>query len=333
MVSILRKTKEERGKRKYILILSCLILLPISYKLSNPEFLLLKPTKSEMMFPGQKNNTGVEAKNATVEGGLGSEQGTNVKLISLVFVTASSANHMLALLLDHLPSIEKWVLNTTTPTFLPTLEGESALTKADLSVRVIHYNLDPVEKRALKKNQANIQKLRNKFPYVELREFDYAAYPSYFNIEIASGEYAFKPVIVEQVARELQNMDADNSTFGTTPNKGYGSYAQSYLYWLDAGVKIEDGGRPFQEDFQIAKKQGIYTPSSPGPLKRYTVQGTADYLGLDHEIYVNPETRIGSGGIVLLDLKNQTIYDSVIKPWMTCARVKECIAPKGEKKI
>ena len=42
----------------------------------------------------------------------------NVKKISLVFVTASSANHMSALLLDNLPSIEKWVLNTTTPTFL-----------------------------------------------------------------------------------------------------------------------------------------------------------------------------------------------------------------------
>ena len=167
---------------------------------------------------------------------------------------------------------------------------------------------------------------------MELREFDYAAYPSYFNIEIARGEYAFKSVIVEQVARELQNLDADNTAFGSTSDNGYGLYAQSYLYWLDAGVKIEHGGSPFKQDFQIAKKQGIYTPASSGPLKKWTVQGTADYLKLDHELYDSPETRIGSGGIVLLDLKNQTIYDTVIKPWMACARVKECIAPEGEKK-
>lgn len=240
---------------------------------------------------------------------------------------------MAALLLDNLPSIEKWVLNTTTSTFLQTLEGQSAPTKADLRVRVIHYNLDPVEKRALKKNQANMQELRNKFPYVELREFDYAAYPSYFNIEIAKGEYVFKPVIVEQVARELLNMDVDNTTFGATAKNGYRSYSQSNLYYLDSGVKIQDGGSPFQQDFQIAKKQGIHTPVSPGPLKRWTMQGTADYLGLDHEIYISPETRIDSGGIVLLDLKNQTNHDIVIKLWMTCARVKECIAPEGEKKI
>lgn len=101
---------------------------------------------------------------------------------------------------------------------------------------------------------------------------------------------------------------------------------------MDAGVKIEDGGSPFQKDFLIAKKQGIYTPLSWIPLKHWTLKATADYLKLDNEIYESPGTREGSGGIVLFDLKNHTIYDNVIKPWMFCARVKECIAPEGKKK-
>lgn len=262
------------------------------------------------------------AKNSTAQERTVSKD-TNAKKVSLVFLTYSSWNHRSALLLDHLPSIEKWVLNATTPTFIPTLEGESSPTKADLSIRVIHYDLDPVEQRAMKYNNATMQEARHKFPFVEFREFDYEKYPSYFNINIRKGQYAFKPVIVEQVARELLNMDATLSN---------GIYSQSYLYLLDAGVKIEDGSSPFLKDFQIAKKQGIYTPASEGTLREWTVQGTADYLGLDHEIYISPKTRIGSGGIVLLDLKNQTIYDTVVKPWMTCAKVKECIAPQGEKK-
>ena len=175
---------------------------------------------------------GDSSKKNTIQGGLGSES-TDLNQVSIVFVTASSANHMLTLQLDHLPSIEKWVLNAPVPTFLPTLEGESAPTKDDLSVRVIHYNLDPVEKRSSKKNQANIEDLRHKFPFVELREFNYSAYPSYFNIEIAKGEYAFKPVIVDQVARELQELQrngANNSTFDTRSKKNILSLI--YIIWM-----------------------------------------------------------------------------------------------------
>ena len=89
------------------------------------------------------------AKNNTVQGGTSSES-TNVNKVSLVFVTASSANHMSALLLDNLPSIEKWLLNKTAPTFLPTLERKNAPTKADLSVHVIHYKANEVVVKCFK---------------------------------------------------------------------------------------------------------------------------------------------------------------------------------------
>ena len=136
----------------------------------------------------------------------------------------------------------------------------------------------------------------------------------------------------KQAAKELLNMDVDNWCD-----------IKEWI-WIICSVLFMLSGRRCKKwktevvlsnkTFKLQRKK-VYTlaPASPGPLKRWTVQGTADYLGLDHEIYISPETRICAANMILLDLKNQTIYDTFIKPWMTCARVKECIAPEGEKKI
>jgi len=97
---------------------------------------------------------------------------------------------------------------------------------------------------------------------------------------------------------------------------------------LDAGIEITSS-KLLQKDFRIAKKQGIYTPHSPGPLKRWTRQGTSDYLGLDFDVYNSTRTRICSGSTILIDITNETITNNVIKPLASCSQHKECIAPKG----
>jgi hypothetical protein len=188
-------------------------------------------------------------------------------------------------------------------------------------IKVIHYNLDPIEKRELESNKAQYKNLHDKFPYVEMRDFNYTAYPLFFNIEKRAGEYAWKATIIEHVAEELQS--------STTASK---KYSQSFLYWLDAGLKIINGAR-LQNDFRIAKKQGIYTPIAWVGMKRWTRQETSDYLGLNFNTYNSTDTRMCSANIVLVDLKNEMVRKQVIEPWMSCSQHKECIAPVGKKKV
>lgn len=212
---------------------------------------------------------------------------------SLVIVTGASQNHMKPLLVTLLPSIEELVL-------LPT--------KSKLNVTVIFYDLDDSPKAQVETRQT----LAKRFPFVEYRIFDYGAYPSYFNINQARGEYAFKPVIIDKVVSQYQNISSN---------------LNSFVYWLDSGVLINK--TLFGNEFEIAHSQGIYTPASKGPLKRWTVKGAAKYLDLDDEIYQNKSTRICSANIILIDAKNASIIDNVIKPWADCAKHKACIAPSG----
>eukprot|EP00555_Chaetoceros_dichaeta_P005512 CAMPEP_0198256098 /NCGR_PEP_ID=MMETSP1447-20131203/6086_1 /TAXON_ID=420782 /ORGANISM="Chaetoceros dichaeta, Strain CCMP1751" /LENGTH=338 /DNA_ID=CAMNT_0043942651 /DNA_START=78 /DNA_END=1094 /DNA_ORIENTATION=- len=212
---------------------------------------------------------------------------------SLVIVTGASQNHLKPLLVTLLPSIEELVL-------LPN--------KSKLNVTVIFYDLDDNPKAQVETRQT----LAKRFPFVEYRIFDYGAYPSYFNINQASGEYAFKPVIIDKVVSQYQNISSN---------------LNSFVYWLDSGIMINK--KHFGNEFEIAHSQGIYSPASHGTLKEWTVEGAAKYLGLDDEIYQNNSTRICSANIVLIDAKNASIVDNVIKPWADCAKHKACIAPPG----
>ena len=96
---------------------------------------------------------------------------------SIVFLTGSSANHMETLILDLFPSIEKFVMNPPLEKFESQQPGAIDFHTAD--IKVIHYNLDPIEKRKLESNQAQYKKLHDQFPFVEMRDFEYAAYPSF----------------------------------------------------------------------------------------------------------------------------------------------------------
>lgn len=262
---------------------------------------------------------------------------------SIVFLTGSSTNHIKVLMLDLLPSIKRHIMGphqlldensqlSEPGRKLKTKKERTEQKRKDkeeqkkwvdidfltADIQVIHYNLDPIETRKL--NQEAYKDLSDSFPFVELREFNYSAHPSFFNVEENAGEYAFKGTIINQVVQELSS---------TTTTISSRKYSQSFLYWLDAGQEITSS-RLLQKDFRIAKKQGIYTPSSPGPLKKWTRQGTSDYLGLDFDVYNSTETRICSSGIVLVDITNETIKNNVIKPWASCSQHKECIAPKGK---
>jgi hypothetical protein len=296
---------------RFTLVLFCLGFVLFKLASSASEIAILIDLNYNFEVPKEKLLT------LTTTGNISSNSQDYNITTSIAFVTGSSANHMETLLLDLLPSIEKFALNAQ----LNALESNSPdpidFNAAD--IKVIHYNLDPIEKRQLESNKAQYKNLHNKFPFVEMRDFNYTAYPLFFDIENSFGEYAWKATIFEHVAKELRSSS-------TAASK---KYSQSFLYWLDAGVTIVNGKR-FQIDFRIAKKQGIYTPASSSYLKRWTMQETSDYLGLNFNTYNSTGTRICSANMVLLDLKNETVMKEVIEPWMSCSQHKECIAPEGK---
>ena len=134
------------------------------------------------------------------------------------------------------------------------------------------------------------------------RKFDYSQYPSYFNINVNAGEYAWKPVIIEEVSKEVNGV----------------------LIWMDAGTKIIGSLEPL---INIIREQGIYSPVSSGNVSKWTHIETQRYFDIQNdEEFLNRENR--AGGILGYNLENNQIKE-FIQQMAEYARIKECIAPEG----
>jgi len=232
----------------------------------------------------------------------------------IVIVTGYSNNHYSVLMRDLLPTVVHRVMkpatawnnrNSTLPSPpIPLLEGP-------IQIKVLCYDLNPLHIRKTNESSSMVKRLKSEFPFVEMRNFKYDSYPSHFNIETGRGQYAWKPAIVSEVVSQYQNVKSNSA----------------FVYWLDAGLVITRD--LFGDDLRVAQRQGIYTPSSPGTLKKWTHEATAQYLGMDMTLFHQTQQPICSAGILLIHVKNKTIVDRVIQPWMNCALVKECIGPTG----
>lgn len=151
--------------------------------------------------------------------------------------------------------------------------------------------------------------LVNKFPKVVIRSFDYSKYPSYFNIHMNAGQYAWKPVILEQVMNEI--LEKSPSEPG-------------YLVWCDAGNKITGNLKHLE---QVLSKAGLYTPESQGAVQNWTHFQTLQYFRLhkNHPILRMP---MRAGGYIGFDLTREEIR-GFVRCFSICAQTEHCIAPRG----
>jgi len=189
-----------------------------------------------------------------------------------------------------------------------------------VKVSFIYYDLEPDpelnsemmhnESRADNKGQTNANKehelfMKEKYPFIEYRKFNYSNYPEHYRITKFPSSYAWKAAIFKEVFLQ---------------------HRKSLVYWLDAGLLLK---KPiFVDDaFTHLRHQGINTPKAPGNLKRWTHRGTVQYLGLNESVYEDESSRIWSGGIVIIDKIN--IVDNIVKPWADCSLRLECITPEG----
>lgn len=140
----------------------------------------------------------------------------------------------------------------------------------------------------------------NHYKYIIYKKFDYSKYPSYFNISISQGEYAWKAIII-------------NTTF---------HMVKKTVLWIDSGCLI---GRNMIDIFETIEKYHCWSSRTNGNIKRWTHIGMIKYYNLSYNL---TQKRMCNGAIVGFKW-NSSLSTTILKEWAECAYIKNCIAPNG----
>jgi hypothetical protein len=144
------------------------------------------------------------------------------------------------------------------------------------------------------------QALEAKYKRFIFKSFNFDLYPSYFNIKINSGQYAWKPTIIYQTSRLTDGI----------------------LLWLDAGNKLDGDLKKVKK---IISKNEFYSPYSSGNIEDFTHKSTLVHFSFPKEKLRGPNC---NGAIVGFKLSSPRMIE-LIKAWKNCALIKNCIAPPG----
>ena len=169
---------------------------------------------------------------------------------------------------------------------------ESAL-KQEPNSKIIIFDL------GFEKSQIDF--FSNKFPEVTLRTFDYSKYPSYFNIKINAGEYAWKPVLINDVLNEFK----------------------CNVCWMDSGNLII---KPLVTIRKIISIYGFYSTITKGKISDWTHIKTLELLNANNSELLKKKNI--SGACIAINYKNEEAK-KLIQNWSKYAQIKEYIAPEG----
>lgn len=154
-------------------------------------------------------------------------------------------------------------------------------------------------------SEEHLALIEKRFSFVKLRNFDFAAYPAYFDIKREAGQYAWKPTLIEMTLGEL-----DHTRF------------RGILVWCDAGNVIQSQLRWVR---MLAARNGVFSPFSAGQIKDWTHPATVDYFSLDSRHLVQKNA---NGAFVAIDSASVP-GRWLIKSWSQLAQVERVIAPPG----
>jgi hypothetical protein len=132
------------------------------------------------------------------------------------------------------------------------------------------------------------------------RTFDYSRYPQHVDIRINAGQYAWKPILIEEVLEERGGL----------------------VLWLDAGNLVLWDLVPI---WTTIRQYGVVTPRSSGPLRRWTHPGTLRHMSVPAHHLSKPNR---NGAIVGFNADCPWARQ-LSRDWKDCALSKECIAPEG----
>src|SRR5579863_234450 len=136
---------------------------------------------------------------------------------------------------------------------------------------------------------------------LEWRRFEFEKYPTYFNIRVKAGEYAWKPVIIADLLEE----------------------AGEPVLWFDAGVVVLE---PLTALRAALRTCGLYSPRSGGTIADWTHPKMLAYFGLDAD-WARDKPNL-NGACCAFDPSFEEIC-VLARRWREGALIKGCIAPEG----
>ena len=158
-------------------------------------------------------------------------------------------------------------------------------------------------------SEEEAQFVQEKHPGVHYRKFSYADYPGYFLITESKGEYAWKPTVVFESAREFA-----------------GARSNGILLWCDAGNVVFKKLRWLR---RYVGKNSVFAPFSRGTLRDWTHPDTVDFFELTDEELARSNC---ASGFVGFDLASDTAW-SVLQQWSELALRKDVFAPPGSSRL
>ncbi len=187
---------------------------------------------------------------------------------ALTVITASDSSHQLSLL-NLLNSIRQFEPNAT--------------------VEVYDLGMEPPFAASL----------QEEFTTFKFKRFPYENYPSYYNIKIDAGVYAWKPASLEE-SKPLSE----------------------FVIWLDAG-NVLTGRLVFLR--KVIKRFGFFSPYSIGAIEDWTDPQTLKNLKVHDDLFRSRNLAANVIGFNSADRESLNLIDS----WIEASRDKNLIAPPG----
>lgn len=133
-----------------------------------------------------------------------------------------------------------------------------------------------------------------------IRKFDFGKYPDYFNPSINSGRAAFRPVIVQSIAKEFGGI----------------------VLWLDGGCLLT---HPIDVIVSYAKKHGVYCAPTRGTIEQGLYPSAIASLNASGSLLQLP---MRDEGVSAFDTSNQAAME-LLGRWATVALDNAITAPEG----
>lgn len=148
-----------------------------------------------------------------------------------------------------------------------------------------------------------LQTIENAFSelHFDISKFPFEKYPSFFDVKIKAGEYAWKPVIIYNTSLETNSR---------------------VLLWLDAGDLLK--GRLIAERYSVIK-HGFWSPKSAGTVHEWTHPGLLSKFGFSRKQLSSRNLNGAIVGFCPADPKGQLLLEL----WALTAMQKSWIAPYG----
>ncbi|KAK3838290.1 MAG: hypothetical protein JOS17DRAFT_280356 [Linnemannia elongata] len=178
-------------------------------------------------------------------------------------------------------------------------------------------------------------------------DLDFQKYPDFWQLGTSTrGEYGWKAGIIEEVSQrvlasppsgmlppaDLRQQHpgsapplSNNSPTTNTTAKG-AHHKQGIVLWLDSGDRISVPFLRWLPSFLL--QNGIWSPQSQDDMQTWTHPGLLNYYHDSLDNY-DPKESNCNGAAMAFDVRNHTMRDGIMREWVQCARIKDCIAPEG----